>query len=724
MFLFLFVCILLCFTYAWVLRNWAELTVDEIIFQLSAPLTGTGSGIMGGYIRTCLLPAIFVIVVLVAGYIFLLKKLQKWYRIYLAVISAAVLAVFVFCLVSAVNKFNVITYLKYSSRESEWIETNYVDPASTEITFPETKRNLIYIYLESMEVTFSDEASGGAFEDNYIPTLTALAEANEDFSGSSEVLNGGISMPGGTWTIAAMISETSGLPLKVNSNNLDKMDSIYPEVTTLGDILSEQGYNNVLMIGSDATFGGRKLYFGEHGDYEMCDYQWAIDQGYISDDYYQWWGYEDDKLFDYAQEKLTSLASSDEPFNLTLLTVDTHFPNGYVCDRCKDTYDSQYANVIACSDEQVTEFVEWVQQQDFYEDTTIIISGDHPTMDADFCEDIDSDYQRSVYTCYINADAETEDSTATRTFTTLDDFPTTLAALGCDIEGDRLGLGTNLFSSTPTLAEEYGVDEMSTELEMKSTFVNKLSGFTPSTEKINSTVTTSMTLTEKNNLYVKVYDAIDGMYDINSGYLKVTNEETDYSEEFALQVRHDYFKRSISCEDLSGIVYVDVYLNAEGEDYFLRRLTYNLDWSGYKATQADYTKFLGTLGEGYAVFMTTRLSAGNDVSVDVLNNLSALGIETKLRRDFRNSFLAVLINGEVVDQGFRRETLESSGTLPNGMEYYVLSSGKYASENNSILIDGTEYAQGHKGISYVIVDLEKNQVVDSAWFLDKKEKEK
>ncbi len=32
-----------------------------------------------------------------------------------------------------------------------------------------------------------------------------------------------------------------------------------------------------------------------------------------------------------------------------------------------------------------------------------------------------------------------------REFTTLDMFPTTLAALGCTIEGDKLGFGVNLF---------------------------------------------------------------------------------------------------------------------------------------------------------------------------------------------------------------------------------------------------------------------------------------
>ena len=43
-------------------------------------------------------------------------------------------------------------------------------------------------------------------------------------------------------------------------------------------------------------------------------------------------------------------------------------------------------------------------------------------------------------------------------------YPTTLAAMGVTIPGDRLGLGTNLFSSTSTLAEIYGMDDLNTEL--------------------------------------------------------------------------------------------------------------------------------------------------------------------------------------------------------------------------------------------------------------------
>ena len=63
-----------------------------------------------------------------------------------------------------------------------------------------------------------------------------------------------------------------------------------------------------------------------------------------------------------------------------------------------------------------------------------------------------------MYNCFINADAESDLRYSNRVFTSLDMFPTTMSALGFSIEGDKLGLGTNMFSDLDTLAEEKGLD--------------------------------------------------------------------------------------------------------------------------------------------------------------------------------------------------------------------------------------------------------------------------
>ena len=59
-----------------------------------------------------------------------------------------------------------------------------------------------------------------------------------------------------------------------------------------------------------------------------------------------------------------------------------------------------------------------------------------------------------------------------REFSTLDMFPTTLASLGVKIKGDRLGLGTNLFSGKETLIEKYGYDYVNEEVLKEAEFYN------------------------------------------------------------------------------------------------------------------------------------------------------------------------------------------------------------------------------------------------------------
>ena len=52
-------------------------------------------------------------------------------------------------------------------------------------------------------------------------------------------------------------------------------------------------------------------------------------------------------------------------------------------------------------------------------------------------------------------------------------YPTILASIGAKIEGERLGLGTNLFAGTETLIEELGYNYFNDELKKNSDFYNK-----------------------------------------------------------------------------------------------------------------------------------------------------------------------------------------------------------------------------------------------------------
>lgn len=571
---------LFTFSIHWMLETWANLSMEELVYHLQVPLEGTNESMVTEYIKSALLPTMIVVLLIITIMILVRKRKKRFRVIFLGslIISICSGGVSVY---QAWEKLDIGKYIANRMEDSVFIDTLYVDPTTTKITFPTKKRNLIYIFLESMETTYSDKESGGAFEKNIIPELTKLAEDNEDFSGTDPKINGGYSLVGSTWTMGAMFAQTSGLPLNIaiDGNDMDTQDSFFSSIVTLGDILENEGYSQTLMLGSEAVFGGRELYFTDHGHYDILDYNYAVDNNWISGDYKVWWGFEDQKLLSFVKERLEQLAEQEEPFNLTLLTVDTHFEDGYVCDLCNDEFgDNQYANVMACSSRQIAEFVKWIQQQDFYENTTIVISGDHPTMDSDFCENVDDDYARKVYTTYINADAEAGDER--RVFSTFDAFPTTLAALGVKIEGNRLGLGTNLFSNEQTLTEIYGIEKENQELSRNSKFLEQLESIDEDAEALKQRHTANLEIDSykraNNSFNVWVKDVTGDQDDVTAVKVAVWKQEEQSDLQWiylALNEDGDY------CTEINADVY-----NLEPGTYQIH---------AYAETSHDEEAFLG-----------------------------------------------------------------------------------------------------------------------------------
>ena len=92
-------------------------------------------------------------------------------------------------------------------------------------------------------------------------------------------------------------------------------------------------------------------------------------------------------------------------------------------------------------------------------------------MDSDYIQKYIADNAtRKTYIAVINEKTKNENMGSEREYTTLDMFPTTLAAMGVQIEGNRLGLGVNLYSGEHTLLEEYGEDYLNIEFLKDSKF--------------------------------------------------------------------------------------------------------------------------------------------------------------------------------------------------------------------------------------------------------------
>lgn len=487
----------------WALQRYNFTIYESIWITITSPTKGADSTTATSFLLDAFIPYLieffcFLIfssllcIYLVKKYNFnyfkenLVFKLKtKTYSINL--IKAISLILFIFSAVQTylcIKPHNYIPILiKENFSEAEhsiFYKKNYIDTKNTKVTFPEKKQNLILIFMESMESTYTDIENGGFFDESLIPNLTKIGKENINFS-STEHFGGGNDLVGADCTIAALLTKMSGTPYTFSSQKIpSKTGKFLSNVKTLTDHFKEQNYTQRFIFGSDKEFASRDMLLEKHGEVEIHDINWYKEQKKLPKDYNVFWGFEDSKLYNFAKEEADELGNKEEPFFLGILTVDTHYPKGYLCDLCDmKNYDPRHPmkSIIPCSDRQINDFINWAKEQDWYENTTIVITGDHLFMqplngfntfdELSVSEFVAPSQKRQWVDIFINSRVKPSKEKF-RKFSSYDMYPSILASLGCKIEGDRLGFGVSLFSDKKTLYEIYGEKIINDEISKKT----------------------------------------------------------------------------------------------------------------------------------------------------------------------------------------------------------------------------------------------------------------
>lgn len=470
-------------TINYVSNSFGDATAGQMLFAILSPLEGTSTEqilliLLNPVLNVVLLMIIFIIILIQHHEVFYHQKEilnpLTWMKIWRTIcLILLIVSIFLFC-----HSFHIGRFIASSLHKSNFIKDHYVSPNDVNITLNENKHNLIHIYMESGENSFANKDHGGGFNDDAIPGLYSLAQEGISFSNqdSRQLLGGAYCIDGTNWTIAGITSTETGVPLKItnlNRNYYGKKNVLIPGAIGLGDILQAAGYQNYLMIGSDKTFAGRAAFYQNHGNYQIDDLETAKQAGLIPNDYNVNWGYEDSKLFEFAKQKLTTITNNEQPFNFTMLTTSTHAPNGYYDHQKPAIFEDDYLTATYYSDEEIVNFVRWCQAQEWYQDTTIVITGDHVSMNNETMGKLPPTYKRTLYNTFLNSSVSaTDKQMLNRQYTTFDYFPTILTSLGFSIENEHLGLGVNLFSNKQTLTEQLGLQDFSKQLSYYSTFYN------------------------------------------------------------------------------------------------------------------------------------------------------------------------------------------------------------------------------------------------------------
>ncbi len=477
----------------WIPETFGEVTFSQAIFTINTSVEGTENTIIYSFIYNCILLSLLYTAIL---FIFLetlicigvcwisklkikIKFKNKFKLNYDNLIKKITIVLYILIMILIYTRINKVgtnigffDYIKYNNQTTNIYEDYYVDASKIDFDFPEEKRNLIYINVESLETTLFEKSNGGKFDKNYTPYLFDLAKEEINFSQKYDV--GGFRVvDGSSWTVAGLTSQLMGVPLNVPiDGNSYGNDNFLPGSYGLTDILEDNDYNTLSIMGSDASFGNRDSLLQGHGINSIIDLFEARKLDYIADDYSVWWGYEDSILFDIAQQELQKLSEQEEPFFLHLLTADTHFIDGYLDNSCSVTGDPHLLNVYSCADIMLEEFITYLSLQDYYDNTTIVIAGDHLNMNqVHFNIDDEDNITRRGYYTIINGNIDEKVST-NREYTSFDLLPTTLNSMGITWDGNKIALGTSLFSEEETLIEIMGFDKLNSELLKNSDYYN------------------------------------------------------------------------------------------------------------------------------------------------------------------------------------------------------------------------------------------------------------
>lgn len=437
---------------------WGKISVGQMLLNLVSVQTDGGGGaiVWAGILGLGVVP--LLVTLGIAGWQYARRRRRRTrgedprsrpVRWLMRTLSAALVAsVAVGGTTAFASAVGVRDYLKAAKSEYD-VGDYYVTPT---ITGDESKRNLVLIYLESGEATLADDQ---LFEkDAFAPLTGATGDGWRSVADFQQYQGGG-------WTMAGLVATQCGIPLKgmgsasgssVLNDLGGDLDSYLGGVTCLGDVLEDQGYRSVFLGGANTSFAAKDTFLSSHGysgQKGLAEWRAAgePEKNFRSD-----WGLSDERLMAHAKDEIDELHAQAEetgrPFNLSMLTLDTHEPV-HVYDSCDVDTQNQVTSVFACSMTQVAGFVDHMAQKGYLEDTAVVIMGDHlkhmSAGDA-FHEQLDHHDNRTIFN-RIWVPGQYGDGALRPGVDQLNMFPTILEAAGLTLKDREAGLGVSAFSS-------------------------------------------------------------------------------------------------------------------------------------------------------------------------------------------------------------------------------------------------------------------------------------
>lgn len=255
-----------------------------------------------------------------------------------------------------------------SAKDLEELKGNEFVPATEQKGFGIAEnRHLFIIQVESLQDFVVGKSVGG---EEITPNLNALLDESAYFSNVFQQIGAGTTSD--TEWIANTGLYPEGMVPTVNNLNGKKVPS-------LASILDEHGYGAATYHADDVTFWNRDILYPVLGYDEVFTIEEIPDIKQVG------FGPADEVLFDFALNELPRQLDAYEYIYSNIVTMTSHTPFVLPDEmndlnlplNYEDTYIGNYLQAVHYTDAQIGTFIEHLKQQGLYDESLVVIFGDH-----------------------------------------------------------------------------------------------------------------------------------------------------------------------------------------------------------------------------------------------------------------------------------------------------------------------------------------------------------
>jgi phosphoglycerol transferase len=428
----------------WILRSFGDVTPDQVFFHLITNTDGIPTAISKKLaleigLKPLIAVLIFYFLIYISKNIPILLKLLKW-----SVLAGALFLIFA-------TSYRTNLMFKPGQIDSEfaaiyknldWYDNLYKEPKVKS----KPQSNLIWIYIESLDHRLINNENN--LKNNHRQTIGSFT-----------------SLSGTGWTFAGILASQCGVPHLIGSSTSHK--SSRKPIVCLPDILKSFGYELYFI-------GGASLNFSDKGQFLRAKgFDTLIGRDELPKilqveppNRKEYWGYRDDQIFPVFEQDILKAHKKGKPFYYVALTLDTHGPLVHSDDCKKFELDTSEQGIFDCALKRTSLFIERLNKAGVLENTTVVVSGDHPMMRTDDfnLRDIVSMHkvERDKVSYFIrspNNVLNPKSIPSNKLANHFDLYPTVFSSIGGGLKSDGFGLGKNLYEAT-SLLEKYSEEQI------------------------------------------------------------------------------------------------------------------------------------------------------------------------------------------------------------------------------------------------------------------------